>query len=535
MLKLIDYEMILYLHREGLSGRQIAKKLKHCRSTVKTALEGGCTDKKYTLTQPRPCPVVSPAVREWVESKLQTNRALPAKQRYTAHKLWKDLPKELPASPEMGASTMRRLVRQVRKSLKPCETTVPLYFAPAEESQVDWWEAEVILADEARKLQFLSTTLCYSRRTFVMAFEAANQESFCEGQLRAFEKFGGLPDRQAYDNLTSAVKKILIGGREENEYFKAFRVHHGFEARYCTPGIEGAHEKGRVERHIPTIRLNCLVPPPSVPDLAALNCLLEQACDEDAQRKHPDYPERTIQEVFSEERASFRRLPAHRYRCCKVVDCKADGHARVRYDKVTYSLPCEYGRRRVSLQAYCDRIEVHDGQTLVARWPRSYKSGDGRYDYRHYLPLLKRNPGASLNGLPYLGLPPTLIRYRRILLKELDRRGAARAMAKVLLMLVDHSEKDVVDAVTLSIAHGAYDPAAVETILHQLQTSSTRHVRPLDLSHKPQLSIAVPRAPLAIYNQLLGLARNRHLVMAVAGLATVVASTATRLGMGPMA
>jgi transposase len=49
-----------------------------------------------------------------------------------------------------------------------------------------------------------------------------------------------------YDNLSSAVRKILRGfRREETTRFLAFRSHWQFAAEFCTPG-EG-HEKGGVE------------------------------------------------------------------------------------------------------------------------------------------------------------------------------------------------------------------------------------------------------------------------------------------------
>jgi len=47
----------------------------------------------------------------------------------------------------------------------------------------------------------------------------------------------------AYDNLTSAVKKILRAKRRAR--FVAFRSHWRFESEFCTPAE--AHEKGGVE------------------------------------------------------------------------------------------------------------------------------------------------------------------------------------------------------------------------------------------------------------------------------------------------
>ena len=48
-----------------------------------------------------------------------------------------------------------------------------------------------------------------------------------------------------YDNLTSAVRKVLRGRqREETERFIAFRSHWRFEAQFCMPAA--GHEETRV-------------------------------------------------------------------------------------------------------------------------------------------------------------------------------------------------------------------------------------------------------------------------------------------------
>src|ERR1700712_3010664 len=73
-----------------------------------------------------------------------------------------------------------------------------------------------------------------------------------------------------YDNLTSAVKKILRGyRREETSRFVAFRSHWRFESEFCTPAE--AHEKGGIEGEAGYFRRNHWVPVPKASDLTELN------------------------------------------------------------------------------------------------------------------------------------------------------------------------------------------------------------------------------------------------------------------------
>lgn len=86
-----------------------------------------------------------------------------------------------------------------------------------------------------------------------------------------------------YDNLASAVRRILRGHRrEETVRFIAFRSHWRFAAEFCTPR-EG-HENGGVEGEGGYFRRNHLVPVPCVADLDALNALLLAGCREDEAR-----------------------------------------------------------------------------------------------------------------------------------------------------------------------------------------------------------------------------------------------------------
>ena len=144
-----------------------------------------------------------------------------------------------------------------------------------------------------------------------MAFPSQKQEAFLEAHVRAFEHFGGRTGRLAYDNLTTAVKNILQGGaREENDTFKSFRGYYGFESRFCTPGKEGAHEKGRVERRVALIRSDLFVPVPHVDSWDELNARLLAKCKSRDELRHPEFRDQTILEVFQREREALHPLPA---------------------------------------------------------------------------------------------------------------------------------------------------------------------------------------------------------------------------------
>jgi hypothetical protein len=139
-----------------------------------------------------------------------------------------------------------------------------------EEGQVDWFEAVVKLYGEARKLQFFAMRSMASGDAFHRADTHATQQALLEAHEHAFAYFGGVFRTLRYDNLASAVKKILRGyQRVETDRMIAFRSHWGYQSAYCNPAT--GNEEGGVEGELGWFRRNCLTPVPEAVNLDELN------------------------------------------------------------------------------------------------------------------------------------------------------------------------------------------------------------------------------------------------------------------------
>ena len=73
------------------------------------------------------------------------------------------------------------------------------------------------IAGERVTVQLFYMRLSYSRRLFMMAFPTQKQEAFLEGHVRAFHSLPGVPQRITYDNLKTAVQKILKGHTRQEQ------------------------------------------------------------------------------------------------------------------------------------------------------------------------------------------------------------------------------------------------------------------------------------------------------------------------------
>ena len=224
------------------------------------------------------------AATAMIDAILVADRQAPVKQRHTARRIWQRLCAELPgfSGSECAVRGYVRGRRQ-RLGLLGREVYVPQSYDWGVEAQVDWYEACAVLGGERVELQVFAMRSMASGAAYHRAYTHATQQAFLEAHELAFAYFDGVFKLLRYDNLKSAVKKILRGyRREETSRFIAFRSHWRFQSEFCNPAR--GNEKGGVEGEGGYFRRNHWVPLPQVRDLEELNAYLEQCCRQDQQR-----------------------------------------------------------------------------------------------------------------------------------------------------------------------------------------------------------------------------------------------------------
>ena len=243
----------------------VASKLKVHRRMVREAIECALPRRRKKTERPR---WKIAAVAAFIDDVLEADRKAPRKQRHTAHRIWERIRAEMPEC-QISERTVREYVQE-RKAvlgLVVHETFVPQSYPWGIEAQVDWYEAYADVSGERTKLQVFSMRSMASGAAFHCAYLHSTQQAFLEAHELAFAYFCGVFRKLRYDNLTSAVKRILRGyRREETARFIAFRSHWRFASEFCTPAE--AHEKGGVEGEVGYFRRNHWVPVPKATDIA---------------------------------------------------------------------------------------------------------------------------------------------------------------------------------------------------------------------------------------------------------------------------
>ncbi len=457
--------------RNQMPIRALARKYDVHRRTVRQAIASPVPPDRKT---PARQATVLDGVRALIDEMLREDLAAPRKQRHTARRVFERLCDDHDA--QASYSYVAKYVHRRRAEIAAEDRArdgglagfVPQAKEPGGEAEVDFGDVAVNLAGEMARCFMFAFRLSCSGKGVHRVFASQAQEAFLEGHVAAFEVTGGVPWRHIrYDNLSPAVAKVLAGrNRAETARWLSFRAHYGFEAFYCEPGREGAHEKGGVEGEIGRFRRRWLVPVPRCASLAELNARLAEADAADDAR-HIDQRAATVGEDFAAEQSFLLPLPGESFDTAAVLWPRVDRYARISVGKCRYSVPARLIDARVRVVLSANELRVFAGSGLVSAHPRLIAAGAEHLELDHYLEILIRKPGA-LPGSAALAQARAAGAFTAVHQGFWDRARArlgdgpgTRALIEVLLLHRRLPAAQVTAGIAAALAAGSCSPDVV--------------------------------------------------------------------------
>jgi transposase len=456
---MVDIEFIRKKHfKEEWSIRKIANALEISRQSVRKALTSSSAP-SYQLTKSKPAPTLG-SFHAVIDQWLKEDEKSPVKQRHTATRIYQRLVDE--HSYRGCESNIRRYVRL--KKQKTPEAFVPLTADFGEQAQVDWGTVLLTVGGRLCKVSLFCLKLKASGVPFVAAFPTEKMEAFFAGHQMAFQWLGGVPDHCVYDNLKTAIVRILENQeRQEHIRFSNLRAHYLFASRFCNRAK--GNEKGAVEHLVGYVRRNALVPDRGWADWDDLHTHLKAWCEAERLKHKPEW---------EQEKRCLQPLPATPFSCATVTLSVVASTCLIAFDRNHYSVPCQYVGQTVSTHAFWDTIRIYVKGQCIAEHPRGYEYRKSYLKLDHYLPVLEKKPRAADQAVVVRQLGPVWDQVRTVVKRSVQGN---QELVKLLCLFREFPA----EAVT----------ASVEQALSQHQLSAM-YVRQLLLNRgNPRTSIPI--------------------------------------------
>jgi transposase len=464
----------------GESKNEIAKKFKRSWNTIDTIVK---TDREQLSTRGkrpgRKATVATEAVKDAIRKLLNEEELLKVKkkQRYKAAFFYKDLKRR--GLYKGCERTMRAIVSEIRQELNVSKrkSYLPLSFELGCFIQIDHGEAECLMAGERIQVYLFVASLPGVCLRYCRLYPVKAGEAWGDFHEHAFRFFGGVFAHVIYDNDSVLVKHVLGSEHHQTDFSHALEEHYGFESRFCNVGA--GNEKGAVENAVGFCRRNYLPGLPSFSSWSEANDFLEVRCREDITAgKHYRTAEPLKDLLFQAQAKLLPLLPERNWVRWEHRD--VNPQQLISHDEHFYSVPERYVGSTVRVGIGVFTIMIYQAHELVAEHRRQYVKGDDSLILEHYLPQLRKKPGAlwDCTAVKAHAFEPELLQLWERLSLRLAKREANAEFIKTLLLRRKYGTDNLLTAISLALEYGSVEYAGIVNLLQQLNSDSTPSYNP---------------------------------------------------------
>ena len=246
------------------------------------------------------------------------------------------------------------------------------------------------------------------------------------------------------------------------------------------------NEKGRVERAIRYAR-DAFFAARSYRDLEDLNAqALAWCAGQAADRPCPEDRQRSVRELFAEERVHLLGLPENPFPTDEMLAVEVGKTPYVRFDLNDYSVPHRHVRRTLTVLASLDTVRILDGNELLATHRRSFDRAAQIEDPSHIEALVSHKRAARAHRAQDR-LHHSAPSASALFLRAASRGTHLGVLTRGLLQLLDtHGAQALERAIQAALAQDAAHLGAVRHLIDQ-------HARAQALA--PPIAVALPADP----------------------------------------
>jgi transposase len=342
-----------------------------------------------------------------------------------------------------------------------------LEFLPGEEAQVDYGEGAPTLhpgSGRYRKPRLFVMTLRYSRRSYRRVVWKSSSEVWARLHEQAFRYFGGVPQYVVLDNLREGVITPDIYEPQLNRLYGAMLAHYGVVADPAR--VRDPNRKGTVESAIQHTQVTALKGK-RFEAIEEQNAYLLHWEEKWAAQRIHGRAKRQVEEMFQEERAQLKALPAEGMRYFEEGTRTVGDDTTIQVGNAWYAArPAPIGTQ-VLVRRYEHELEIRDLRTLdlIRRHTLAARKGEVK------LPDAERvfNPSRQTQQILARaeGLGPQTHELCRLLFAKRGRE-AQKSMWGIVGLGARYPASIVEQAATVALARHIHSYKAVRALADQL-------------------------------------------------------------------
>ncbi len=378
-----NYREILRLHSRGISQRGIAASCQCSRNTVKRVLARA---KETSIEWPLKDDLTDGDLEKLLfpDSTPPVSRRQPdleyihkemAKSGVTLRLLWTEYCTSCRLSNEQPLM-YSQFCYHYQQYAQTQRATMHIQRKPGEQIEVDWaGQTAAIINDETGEIipvYVFVAVLSYSQYAYVEAFLARDQECWIAAHVNMYRFYGGVSKLLVPDNLKTGVVRTDWYSPTINKVYHEMAEH--YDTAVVPARVRKPKDKPNAEGTVGNIStwIIAVLRNQKYFSLPALNQAIREKLDA-FNRKPFQKKEGSRLSLFLEQENPFLQpLPSTPYELAtwKIATVQLNYHITV--DKMNYSVPYEYIKRKVDVRITRQVIEVFFNNHRICSHPRLY-------------------------------------------------------------------------------------------------------------------------------------------------------------------
>lgn len=378
------YREILRLHSRGISGRSIAASCECSRNTVAKVLKKA---EELSITWPLKQEITEKELEQLLfpdTAKSLSLRRYPdmeylhkelGKAGVTLRLLWTEYCSECRLAGELPLM-YSHFCDHYQKFAQKKRATMHIPRKPGEQVEVDWAGQTAKLVDrdtgELIPVYVFVAALSYSQYAYVEAFPSQNQECWITAHVNMYRFFGGVTQILIPDNLKTGVERTDWYSPVINKIYHEMAEH--YDTAVVPARIRKPKDKPNAEGTVGVISTWIIASLRNQKffTLGELNGAIREKLEAFNSKPFQKKDGSRLSVFLNEERPFLIPLPAAPYELAtwKIATVQFNYHIAV--EKMHYSVPYEYIKRKVDVRITRNVIEVFFANHRICSHPRLY-------------------------------------------------------------------------------------------------------------------------------------------------------------------